>query len=160
MYWSSELNSPFPVYFSSPIPKMLMFTFAISCLTTYSLPWFMDLTFQVPVQYCSLQHWTLFPPTVTPTTGHCFYLGSISSCLFLELFLHTSPVAHGAPTDLGSSSFSVISSYLFITVHGVLNARIRNGLPFPSPVLQSMGSQRMEMSDWTELWRGGAMGRT
>ena len=26
MQWSSELNSPIPVHFSSPIPKMLMFT--------------------------------------------------------------------------------------------------------------------------------------
>ena len=40
------------------IPRMLMFTLAISCLTTSNLPWFMDLTFQVPMQYCSLQHWT------------------------------------------------------------------------------------------------------
>ena len=39
-----------------------MFTFAISCLTTSNLPWFMDLTFQVPMQYCSLQYQTLpFP---------------------------------------------------------------------------------------------------
>ena len=36
-----------------------MFTLAISCLTTSNLPWFMDLTFQVPMQYCSLHHWTL-----------------------------------------------------------------------------------------------------
>ena len=41
------------------IPRMLMFTLAISCLTTSNLPQFMDLTFQVPMQYCSLQHWTL-----------------------------------------------------------------------------------------------------
>ena len=34
---------------------------AISCLTTSNLPWFMDLTFQVPMQYCSLQHRTLLP---------------------------------------------------------------------------------------------------
>ena len=32
--WSSELNSPIPVHFSSLIPKMPMFTLAISCLTT------------------------------------------------------------------------------------------------------------------------------
>ena len=31
------------------IPKMLMFTLAISCLTTSNLSWFMDLTFQVPM---------------------------------------------------------------------------------------------------------------
>ena len=30
---------------------MLTFTLAISCLTTSNLPWFMDLTLQVPMQY-------------------------------------------------------------------------------------------------------------
>ena len=38
---------------------MLTFPLAISCLTTSNLPWFIDLTFQVPMQYCSLQHRTL-----------------------------------------------------------------------------------------------------
>ena len=36
--WSSELNSPIPVHFRSLIPKMSMFTLAISCLTTSNLP--------------------------------------------------------------------------------------------------------------------------
>ena len=54
-----------------------MFTLAISCLTASNLPWFMDLTFQVPVQYCSLQHWTLLLSPVTSTTGYCFCFGSI-----------------------------------------------------------------------------------
>ena len=36
------------------IPKMLMFTLAISCLTTFNLPWLMDLTCQAPMQYRSL----------------------------------------------------------------------------------------------------------
>ena len=71
-------------------------------------PWFMNLTFQVPVQYCSLQHRTLLPLLVPFTTGCCFCFGSIPS-FFLELFLHWSPVARWAPTDLGSSSFSVLS---------------------------------------------------
>ena len=39
--------------FNSLIFKMLMFTLVISCLTTSNLPWFMDLIFQVPIQYCS-----------------------------------------------------------------------------------------------------------
>ena len=52
-----------------------------------------------------------------------FYFGSISS-LFLDQFLYSSIVAHGAPTDLGSSSFSVISFLPFHSVHGVLKARI------------------------------------
>ena len=38
---------------------MSTFTLAISCLTTSNLTWFMYLTFQVPMQYCSLQHRTL-----------------------------------------------------------------------------------------------------
>ena len=66
-----------------------MFALAISCLTISNLPWFMDLTFQVPMQYCSLQNWTLLPSPVTSTTGCCFCFGSISS-FFLELFLHSS----------------------------------------------------------------------
>ena len=76
----------------------------------------MDLTFQVPLQYCSLQHWTLLLLTVTSTTGH-FCFGSIPS-FFLELFLHWSPVAYWALTDLGSSSFSVLSFCLFILFMG------------------------------------------
>ena len=69
----------------------------------------MDLTFQVPMQYCSLQNRTLLLSPVTSTTGCCFCFVFISS-FFLELFLHWSPVAYWAPTDLGSSSFS---AYLF-----------------------------------------------
>ena len=51
----------------------------------------MDLTFQVPIQYCSLQLRTLLLSAVPSTTGCCF--GSIPS-FFLELFLHWSPVAY------------------------------------------------------------------
>ena len=87
---------------------MSTFTLAISCLTISNLPWFIDLTFQVPMQYCSLQHRTLLLLPVPSTTGCCFCFGTVSS-FFLELFLHWSPVAYWAPTDLGSASFSVTS---------------------------------------------------
>ena len=44
--WATSLSlSPILVHFSSLISKMLMFTLAISCLTTSNLPWFTDLTF-------------------------------------------------------------------------------------------------------------------
>ena len=89
-----------PVHVSSLIPRMLTFTLAISCLTTSNLPWFMDLTFLVPIQYCSLQHRTLLPWPVTSTTGCCFCFGSVSS-FFLKLFLHWSPVAYWAPASGG-----------------------------------------------------------
>ena len=117
----------------SLIPRMSTFTLAISCLTTSNLPWFMDLTFQVPMQYCSLQHRNLLPSPVTSTTGCCFYFGSITS-FFLELFLHWSPVAYWAPTDLRSSSFTVLSFCLFILFMGFSRLEYWSGLPFPSPV--------------------------
>ena len=107
---------------------MLTFTLALSCLTTSNLCWFMDLTFQVPMQYCSLQQQTLLPSPVTSTTGCCFCFGSVSS-FFLDLFLHWSPVVYWVPTNLGSSSFNVLSYCLFILF--MLNW---SGLPFPSPV--------------------------
>ena len=101
------INTPIPVHFSLLISKMLMFTLAI--LTISNLSWFMDLTFQVPMQYCSLQHRTLLPSPVTSTAGCCFCFGFVSS-FFLELFLHWYPVAYySTSTDLGSSSFSVLS---------------------------------------------------
>ena len=66
---------------------MSTFIFAISCLTTSNLPWFTDLTFQVPMQYCSLQHWTLLLSPVTSTTGCCFHFGSVSSFLKKMAFI-------------------------------------------------------------------------
>ena len=112
---------------------MSTFTLAISCLTTSNLPWFMNLTFQVPMQYCSLQHWTLLRSPVTSTTGYWFCFGSLSS-FCLDLFLHCSPVAYWAPTDLGSSSFSVLYFCLFLLFMGFSRQEYWSGLPFPSPV--------------------------
>ena len=86
---------------------MSIFTLDTSCLTTSNLPWFMDLTLQILMQYCSLQHRTLLLSPVTSTTGYCFRFASIPS-FFLKLFLHWSPVAVWAPTNLGSSSFSIL----------------------------------------------------
>ena len=93
----------------------------------------MDLIFQVPMQYLSLQHWTLLSPPDTWTTGHCFCFG-LASSFFLELFLHSSPVAYWVPTDRGSSSFSVISFCLFILFIGFSSQECWSGFPFPSPV--------------------------
>ena len=85
----------------------------------------MDLTFQVPMQCCSLQHWAFLPSPVTSTMGHCFYFGS-ASLFFLELFLRSSIVAYWSPTDLGSSSFSITPLCFCYYSWG--------SLPFPSPV--------------------------
>ena len=132
--------------------SLSVFTVASSCLTTSNLPWFMDLTFQVPMQYYSLQHRMLLPLPVTSTAGWCFWFGSFSS-FFLELFLHCSPnhssilawKSHGQRSLVGYSPWGhkesdtneqlhfqwpgefIFQCPIFLpfhTVHGVLKARI------------------------------------
>ena len=87
---SPELNSPISVYFSSLITKVPTFTLAISCLTTSSLPWFTDLTFQVPMQCYSLQHGTWLTSPVTSTMGCCFSLATFLHSLwsYFSTYLH------------------------------------------------------------------------
>ena len=115
-----------------------MFTLAISCLTTSNLPCFMDLTFQVPMQYCSLQHWALIPSPVISTTRCCFCFGSIS-LFFLELFLHSSSGASRGPDRLWEFIFQCHTILPFHTVYGVLKARILKwfAIPFSSGCILS-----------------------
>ena len=61
-----------------------MFTLAISGLTTSNLPWFREITFQVPAQYCCLQNWTLLSSPDTSIVKHHFQFGPAAS-FFLEL---------------------------------------------------------------------------
>ena len=98
----------------------------------------MDLTFQFPMQYCSLQYQTLFSPLNTSTTGCCLCF-DLASSLFLELLviaLCSFPVAYWTPSDLaGGGSFSgLISFCLFILFMGFSPQEYWNGLPFPPPV--------------------------
>ena len=128
---------------------MSLFTLTISCLTTSNLLWLMNLTFQVPMQYCSLQHQTLHPSPITSTTGRCFHFGSASS-FFLELFLQSSPGAYWAPTDLGSSSFSVI--FAFLPLMGFSRQEYWSDLPFPSPVDHILSElSTMSCPSWVAL---------
>ena len=109
-----------------------MFTLAISCLTTSNLPWFMDLTFQVTMQHCSLQYQTY--------SLHSHIHNRVLFSLWLHLLILSgviSPLFSSsiwAPTDLGSSSFSVLSFRLFILFMGFSRQEYWSDLPFPSPV--------------------------
>ena len=109
---------------------MSVFNLAISCLTTANLPWFMDLTFQVPLQYCSLQHRTLLLPPDTSTiryihnwasflfsSSHFILFGAINNCplLFPSNILDTFP---------GGLIFWCHIFLPFCAAHGVLQARI------------------------------------
>ena len=112
------------IHFSSLNPTMLMFNLAISCLTTSNLPWSMDLTFQVPMQYCSLEHQILLSPPDTFTAKHHFHFGPATS-FFLELLviaLCSTLVAYCIPSNLGAH---LQASYIlpFHAVHEVLQAR-------------------------------------
>ena len=86
-----------------------MFTLVTSYLTTSNLPWFMDLTFQVPMQYNAYHIRLYFHHQSHPQLCVIFTLApSLHS--FWNIFLPSSPVAYWAPTHLRSPSFS---SYLF-----------------------------------------------
>ena len=116
---------------SSLIPIMLMFTLAISCLTTSNLPWFMDLTFQVPMQDCSF-----FQHTFTQTSPLLGLVSALAQPLhfFLELLLCSIPVAYWAPTDLGVHISVSYLFCLFILFMGFSKQEWWSGLPFPSRV--------------------------
>ena len=96
----------------------------------------MDLTFQVPMQYHSLQHWTLLLPTDTSTTVCHFHFGPAAS-FFLELLavaLCSSPVTYWIPPNLEGSSSSVIYFCLFILFTGLSQQAYWSGLSFTTAV--------------------------
>ena len=68
-----------------------------------------------------IHNWALF----------CF--GSVS-VFFPKLFLHWFPVPYWAPTNLGSSLFSVLSFCLFTLLMAFSRQEYWSGLPFPSTV--------------------------
>ena len=92
----------------------------------------MDLTFQVPMQYCSLQHQTLLPSPVTHTWVlfllwlRLFFLSGVISPLISSSILGT----YGP----GEFIFQCLIFLPFHTVHGVLKARILKwfAIPFSS----------------------------
>ena len=94
------------------IPKMLTFTLAISCFTKSSVPWFMDLTFQILMQYCPLRHPTLLSLYFHIHNEAPLHFGPATS-FFLELLvtaLCSSPVAYWTPPD---QEVYFLVSYLF-----------------------------------------------
>ena len=108
-----------------------MLTLAISCL---SIQFTLIHGPNIPGFYAVL----LFTPSdFTSITSHIhnWVLFLLWFCLFfLEWFLHWSPVAYLARTDLGSSSFSVLSFCFFMLFMGLSRQEYWSGLPFPSPV--------------------------
>ena len=133
-----------------------MFNLAISCLMRSNLPWFMDLIFQVPMKYCSLQHQTLLSPPDTSTTEHLFCFDP-PALFLLELFiiaLHSSPVAYWTPSGLGCSSSSIIFFCLFILFTGFSMQEYWSVWPFSSLVHHVLSELfTMALLSWVVLRR-------
>ena len=136
---------------------MLMFNFAISCLTTSNLPWFMDLTFQIPMQYCSLQHQTLLSPPDTSAAEHHSCFGPTPS-FFLELLviaLCSSPVFPSSILDIfwpGGLIFWHLIFLPFQLFMGFSRQEYWSELPFPSP-MEHVLSELFPMTQlsWVDL---------
>jgi len=104
---------------------MLMFTLAISFLTILNVPWVVDLTFKVPMQYCSLQHQILLSPPDTSTIEGHFHFGLYAS-FFLQLLaiaLYSYPVAYWTPSTLEAH---LLVSYLFVFLYYPLGSPSKN----------------------------------
>ena len=108
---------------------MSVFTLATSCLTTFNLPWFMDLAFQVPMWYCSLQHRTLLPSRHI----HNWALFLLWLCLFI-LSGVISPLISSRILGTYWPGEFIFQCPIFLpshTVHGVLKSRILKWFAIP-----------------------------
>ena len=89
----------------------------------------MDLAFQVPMQYGSLQHWTLLLSPVTSTVGCWFCFCSL--CILSGV---VSPLISSNILGTcwpGEFIFQCHISLPFHTVHGVLKARLLKSFAIP-----------------------------
>ena len=109
-----------------------MCTLTISGLTNSNLPWFMDLTFQVPTQYCSLQHWILLSSPNTSITEHHFRFSAAASFFLglLAVVLHSSQ-SHTGHLPTWGLIFQYQIFLSFYTFHGVLMASILGWFAIP-----------------------------
>ena len=124
---SSELNSPILVHFSLLIPKMLMFTFAICCLTTSSLPWF------IPGSYARLLFTALDFTSITSHI-HNWVLFLLWLCLLI-LSGVLSPLFSSSTLGLPAWGVHLAVSFLFAFSYCSWGSQeYWSGLLFPSPV--------------------------
>ena len=73
--------------------------------------------------------------------------------MILHKYFYISLSMCGAPTDLGSSSFSILSFCLFILFMGFSRQEYWSGLPFPSPVdLILSDLSTMTCPSWVAPW--------
>ena len=101
----------------------------------------MDLTFQVPIQCCSLEH-RISLSLPDASTGECHICFGPAASFILQLLvilLYSSPVAYWTSSDLGNSSSSVIFLWTFIQFMKFSWQVYWAGLPYPPPVDAVLG---------------------
>ena len=135
---------------------MSMFILTISGLNMSNLPWFMNLTLQVPLKYCSLWHQILLSSADISTIVCWFCFGPTTS-FFLGLVvvvLCSSPVTYWTPFNLRDLSFSVVSFCLFyIQFMRFLRQVYWGGLPLPPPVDHVLSAfSTMACLSWVALY--------
>ena len=108
-----------------------MFNLVISCMTTSNLPWFIDLIFQVPLEFFIASNFTF-------TTRHIHKWVTFS--LWLSLFVLSEGISPLFPSSIldtyipGSLIFQCHIFLPFHTVHVVIKGRILEwfAIPFSS----------------------------
>ena len=121
---------PIHIHFSSLIPKMSLFTLAISCLTTSNLPWFIDLIFQVSIWYCSLQL------GLNAFTTRCIHSWA-SFPFWLRLFILSGAIFLAFASSILDTYWSgglIFKCHIFLpfhTVHVFLKARMLKWFDVP-----------------------------
>ena len=126
---------------------MLIFILTISCLTTANLPWFMDLTFQVPMQCCSSQHQIYHQthPQLSVISDFAQPLHSLWS------YCSSPPLFPSSILDTfrpGGLIFWCHTILAFYRVHEVLTASILGWFADPPPVDHILS----ELSAMTQSW--------
>ena len=116
---------------------MLMFTLVISCLTMYSLPWFLDLNSQAPMQYCFYSIGLYFHHQTHPQL-------SVTSAL--TNLLHSFWKVKVKVTQLCPA----LCDLMDYTVHGILQARILEWVAYPFSRRSSWPRNRTAVSCTTD----------
>ena len=109
-----------------------MFTLAISCLATSNLPWFMDLTFQVPMQYVILLFTASDFNSITSHIHNCVLLLVWFSLFFLSGVI--SPLISSSIMGTYRPEEFTFQCPVFLSFHaiyGVLKARILKWFAIP-----------------------------
>ena len=118
-----------PVLFSSLIPRMWTFTFAISCLTASNMLWFMNLTsrFLCNIALYSIGPW--FYHQSHPQLGIVF---ALATSLIISGVI-SPPISSSILGTYRPREFLFQCSIIlpFHTVHGVLKARILKWFDIP-----------------------------